>query len=85
MVGKLHYGRKPLPSVNASLKNELRVLRAQRGWSQAELGDRIGVSRQAINAVETGKFDPSLPLAMRLAKLFGRRVEEIFTLDESER
>jgi len=71
--------------VNASLKNELRVLRAQRGWSQAELGDRIGVSRQAINAVETGKFDPSLPLAMRLAKLFGRRVEEIFTLDESER
>lgn len=71
--------------MNASLKNELRVLRAQRGWSQAELGDRIGVSRQAINAVETGKFDPSLPLAMRLAKLFGRRVEEIFTLDESER
>ncbi|MBC5804664.1 MAG: transcriptional regulator [Candidatus Eremiobacter antarcticus] len=67
------------------MKNELRVLRAQRGWSQAELGDRIGVSRQAINAVETGKFDPSLPLAMRLAKLFGRRVEEIFTLDESER
>jgi len=67
------------------LKNQLRVLRAERAWSQAELADRIGVSRQAINAVETGKFDPSLPLAMRLAKLFGKKVEEIFTLDELER
>ena len=53
------------------MKNRLRVLRAERGWSQAELGGRIGVSRQAVNAIETGKHDPSLPLAFRLARLFG--------------
>jgi len=60
------------------LRNRLRVLRAERGWSQAELGGRIGVSRQAVNAIETGKHDPSLPLAFRLARLFGMRIEEIF-------
>ena len=60
------------------MKNRLRVLRAERGWSQAELGDRIGVSRQAVNAIETGKHDPSLPLAFRLARLFGMGIEEIF-------
>jgi len=60
------------------LNNRLRVLRAERDWSQAELGGRIGVSRQAINAIETGKHDPSLPLAFRLARLFGLRIEEIF-------
>ena len=60
------------------MNNRLRVLRAERGWSQAELGGRIGVSRQAVNAVETGKHDPSLPLAFRLARLFGLRIEEIF-------
>jgi len=60
------------------VKNRLRVLRAERGWSQAELGDRIGVSRQAVNAIETGKHDPSLPLAFRLARLFGMGIEEIF-------
>jgi putative transcriptional regulator len=60
------------------LKNRLRVLRAERGWSQAELGGRIGVSRQAVNAIETGKHDPSLPLAFRLARLFGASIEEIF-------
>ena len=60
------------------VQNRLRVLRAERGWSQAELGGRIGVSRQAVNAIETGKHDPSLPLAFRLARLFGTSIEEIF-------
>ena len=60
------------------MNNRLRVLRAERGWSQAELGGRIGVSRQAVNAIETGKHDPSLPLAFRLARLFDLRLEEIF-------
>ena len=61
------------------VQNRLRVLRAERGWSQAELGGRLGVSRQAVNAIETGKHDPSLPLAFRLARLFDLRIEEIFT------
>jgi putative transcriptional regulator len=60
------------------MNNKLRVLRAEKGWSQEELGGRVGVSRQAINAVETGKYDPSLPLAFRLARLFGCPIEEIF-------
>ncbi|MDB5692645.1 MAG: transcriptional regulator [Alphaproteobacteria bacterium] len=60
------------------MKNRLKVLRAERDWSQAELGSRLGVSRQAVNAIETGKYDPSLPLAFRLARLFDRRIEEIF-------
>jgi putative transcriptional regulator len=65
------------------LKNRLRVLRAEYGWSQAELGGRIGVSRQAVNAIETGKHDPSLPLAFRLARLFGTSIEEIFEDDDN--
>ena len=60
------------------MKNRLRVLRAERGWSQLELGGRIGVSRQAVNAIETGKHDPSLPLAFRIARLFSLPIEEIF-------
>ena len=60
------------------MKNRLKVLRAERNWSQAELGDRLGVSRQAVNAIETGKYDPSLPLAFKLARLFEMRIEEIF-------
>jgi putative transcriptional regulator len=60
------------------MKNRLRVLRAERTWSQADLADRLQVSRQSVNAIETGKFDPSLPLAFRLARLFGLRIEEIF-------
>ena len=60
------------------MNNRLRLLRAERGWSQEELGGRVGVSRQAINAVETGKYDPSLPLAFRLARLFDCPIEEIF-------
>jgi putative transcriptional regulator len=60
------------------MKNQLRVLRAQRGWSQADLADRLEVSRQSVNAIETGKYDPSLPLAFKLAKLFETPIEEIF-------
>ena len=60
------------------MKNRLRVLRAEREWSQADLAERLEVSRQSVNAIETGKFDPSLPLAFKLARLFGKRIEEIF-------
>ena len=60
------------------MKSRLRVLRAERGWSQSELADRIGVSRQAVNALETDKHDPSLGLAYRIAAVFGLAVEDIF-------
>jgi len=60
------------------VRNRLRVLRAERAWSQAELAVRLGVSRQTVNAVETGKYDPSLPLAFEIARLFALRIEEIF-------
>jgi putative transcriptional regulator len=60
------------------MKNRLRVLRAERAWSQADLGERVGVSRQAINAIETEKHDPSLDLAFRLASLFQTTVEALF-------
>lgn len=60
------------------MRNRLRVLRAERNWSQAELADRLEVSRQSVNAIETGKFDPSLPLAFRLARLFETTIEAIF-------
>ena len=66
------------------MKNRLRVMRAEFNWSQMELGMRVGVSRQAINAIETGKYDPSLPLAMKLARLFGKAVEEVFELEETD-
>lgn len=60
------------------MKNTLRVLRAERDWSQAELADRLGVSRQTVNALETGKYDPSLPLAFKIARLFDKPIEQIF-------
>lgn len=60
------------------VKNRLKVLRAERDWSQGDLADRLGVSRQSVNAIETGKYDPSLPLAFRIARLFERPIEEIF-------
>jgi putative transcriptional regulator len=65
------------------VKNRLKVLRAERDWSQADLAERLDVSRQAVNAIETGKHDPSLSLAFRIARLFGTTAEEIF-IDESE-
>jgi putative transcriptional regulator len=61
------------------MNNKLRVMRAEKGWSQADLADRLEVSRQSVNAIETGKYDPSLPLAFRIAKLFGKTIEEIFS------
>jgi putative transcriptional regulator len=63
------------------MKNRLKVLRAERDWSQATLADAVGVSRQTINAIETGKYDPSLPLAMKIARLFAQPVEAIFFLE----
>lgn len=60
------------------MKNRIRVLRAERRWSQAALGERVGVSRQAINAVETGKHDPSLILAFNIAKAFELTIEDVF-------
>jgi putative transcriptional regulator len=66
------------------VRNRLRVLRAETNWSQAELGLRVGVTRQAINAIETGKYDPSLPLGMKLARVFEKRVEEVFELEEGD-
>lgn len=66
------------------MKNIIRALRAERGWSQAALADQLGVSRQSVNAIETGKYDPSLPLAFSIARLFERSIEEIFDDEASE-
>lgn len=63
------------------MKNHLKSLRAERGWSQQDLGDRLQISRQSVNAIETGKYDPSLPLAFRIAALFGAKIEEIFEVE----
>jgi putative transcriptional regulator len=63
------------------VKNRLRVLRAERGWSQADLADRLEVSRQSVNAIETGKYDPSLPLAFKIARVFSAPIEQIFSED----
>jgi len=63
------------------MKNRLKVLRAERDWSQADLAGRLEVSRQSVNAIETGKYDPSLPLAFRIARLFDLPIEQIFSED----
>jgi putative transcriptional regulator len=68
----------PVGAVN----NHVRELRGEQGWSQADLGERLDVSRQTINAIETGKYDPSLPLAFKIARLFGRPIESIFVPGE---
>ncbi|MGB3454977.1 MAG: helix-turn-helix transcriptional regulator [Litorimonas sp.] len=60
------------------MENRLKDLRAERGWSQAVLGERLNISRQSVNAIETGRYDPSLPLAFRIARLFGQPIEAIF-------
>ncbi len=64
------------------MNNRVRELRGEQGWSQADLAERLEVSRQTINAIETGKYDPSLPLAFKIAKLFGRPIESIFVPGE---
>ena len=64
------------------MKNVLPLLRAERNWSQSDLANRLGVSRQTINALERNKYDPSLPLAFKIARLFGRRIEEIFETED---
>jgi putative transcriptional regulator len=64
------------------MKNKLRELRAAKEWSQADLADKLGVSRQTVNAIETEKYDPSLPLAFKVARLFKKPIEEIFELDK---
>ena len=70
------------PGYETGMKNRIRVLRAERKWSQAELGERIGVSRNSVNAIENGRHDPSLPLAFRIAKQFELPVDQVFE-DES--
>lgn len=67
------------------MKNRVRELREKHTWSQGELGERLEVSRQTVNAIETGKYDPSLPLAFKIAKLFGQRIEALFEYDEETR
>lgn len=66
------------------MKNNIRVLRAERRWTQADLAKQLGVSRNSVNAIENGKYDPSLPLAFKIARLFERTVEDIFEDDASE-
>jgi putative transcriptional regulator len=63
---------------DTDMNNRIRVLRAEKGWSQAELAQRVGVSRNSVNAIENGRFDPSLPLAFRIADVFGLTVEDVF-------
>ena len=70
------------PADTVPMKNRLRVLRAEREWSQAVLAEHLGVSRQTVNAIETGKYDPSLPLAFKIAALFELAIEEVFEPDE---
>ena len=67
------------------MKNKLKVLRAERDWSQADLAERLNVSRQTVNAIETEKYDPSLPLAFKIAELFGKKIEEIFIPDKDQK
>ncbi|MFN3747702.1 MAG: helix-turn-helix transcriptional regulator [Sphingorhabdus sp.] len=63
------------------MKNRLKILRAERDWNQQDLADALGVSRQSVNAIETGKYDPSLPLAFRISDVFGLKIEQIFLRD----
>lgn len=67
------------------MKNRIRVLRAEQRWSQAELANRLGVSRQTVNAIENEKYDPSLPLAFKIGRVFGQRIEDVFQYVEEHR
>ena len=66
------------------MNNRLKVLRAERDWSQAQLAEHLGVSRQTVNALETGRYDPSLPLAFKIARVFGQPIESIFSEQETD-
>jgi len=66
------------------MKNQLRVARAEQRWSQAELAEKLGVSRQTVNSIETEKYDPSLPLAFKISEVFGRPIEQLFTPNGKE-
>ena len=76
-----HRGRDPEPAV--PMTNRVRELRSERQWSQGVLAERLGVSRQTVNAIETGKYDPSLPLAFKIAAVFGLPIEQIFLNDDA--
>ena len=65
------------------MKNKLKILRSEHGWSQAALGERLDISRQSVNAIETGRYDPSLPLAFKIARLFECSIEEVFLDDKA--
>jgi putative transcriptional regulator len=67
------------------MRNRLKVLRAERNWSQADLADKLDVSRQSVNAIETGKYDPSLPLAFKIARVFGLSIEQVFSDEDVAR
>lgn len=71
-----------MADATVDMENRLKVLRAERNWSQGDLAERLDVSRQTINSIERGKYDPSLPLAFKIAVLFERSIEEIFNVDE---
>ena len=83
LLFRLWRGDLPVWRERLRMKNIIRALRSERGLSQAALADQLGVSRQSVNAIETGKYDPSLPLAFAIARLFGKSIEEIFD-DETE-
>ena len=80
LVGTIGIGteRSPRGLLGPSMKNRLKALRVERGWTQTELGEKIGVSRQSVHAIETGKFDPSLPVAFAISTLLEMRIEDIF-------
>ena len=80
-MGDRHGPGAGLDELEVGVKNRLKVLRAERDWSQQDLAERLAVSRQSVNAIETGKYDPSLPLAFRIADLFGLPIEAIFLRD----
>lgn len=83
-MGLLLRCRDAVVHLAVSVRNDLKVLRAQRGWTQARLAEELGVSRQTVNALEAGRYDPSLPLAFTIARVFGLTIEEIFFPDDDD-
>lgn len=81
-VGSLLHHRNLVDGLAVPVRNDLKVLRAQRSWTQARLAEELGVSRQTVNALEAGRYDPSLPLAFTIARVFGLTIEEIFFPDD---